>query len=85
MGKHLSVGSCSHVSLPVKDSWKKREKQNERRKMDVINQIRSMNVRELLQQVVSLAFVVCAALVIWKVVGVYANCDSPIVVVLTYV
>lgn len=35
-------------------------------------------------QAVNLAYVVASALVIWKVLSVVTNCESPIVVVLTY-
>ncbi|KAF0977837.1 hypothetical protein FDP41_003159 [Naegleria fowleri] len=49
----------------------------------VLEQLRQFNAREFLSQFISLAFVLCSALVIWKSVSIYTNCQSPIVVVLT--
>lgn len=48
-----------------------------------IEQIKAFNAREFLTQLVSLAFVLCSALIIWKSMAIYTNCESPIVVVLT--
>ncbi|EFC50770.1 predicted protein [Naegleria gruberi] len=46
-------------------------------------QFKGFNAREFLSQIVSLAFVLCSALIIWKSLSIYTNCQSPIVVVLT--
>ncbi|KAL9656297.1 hypothetical protein ABK040_007910 [Willaertia magna] len=40
-------------------------------------------IREFMVQLLSLCFVLCSALVIWKALSIYTNCESPIVVVLT--
>ncbi|KAL0478333.1 signal peptidase complex catalytic subunit SEC11 [Acrasis kona] len=51
--------------------------------MDTFNAIRGMNKREFASQTVSLLYVVASALVIWKMLSVVTDCESPIVVVLT--
>lgn len=48
-----------------------------------IHSVRSISFRSLLSQIISLALIVCSALLIWKVLIVYTQCSSPIVVVLS--
>ncbi|EFC39957.1 predicted protein [Naegleria gruberi] len=43
----------------------------------------SQHTREYITQIFSLLGVLCSALIIWKSVSIYSNCQSPIVVVLT--
>jgi signal peptidase len=51
--------------------------------MNTLQTLKNMNKREFFTQAVNLAYVVASALVIWKVLSVVTNCESPIVVVLT--
>lgn len=50
----------------------------------MLDELRNMNLREFLSKVVNLmCYVVGAAFIIWKVLVLVTNCDSPVVVVLT--
>jgi signal peptidase I len=51
--------------------------------MDCINQIKHMNVHQLLLQVLSLLLIITSALIIWKSLCLYTNSESPVVVVLS--
>jgi signal peptidase len=51
--------------------------------METIQQLKEMSKREFLSQLISLCYVICSALIIWKCLSLYTNCSSPIVVVLT--
>lgn len=51
--------------------------------MEYLQTLRSMNKRQIINQVVNLAMVIASALIIWKICVLYSGCESPIVVVLS--
>ncbi|RLM97904.1 signal peptidase complex catalytic subunit SEC11A-like [Panicum miliaceum] len=50
---------------------------------DTLESIRSMQVRHVLSQIISLGMIVTSALIIWKGLIVVTGSDSPVVVVLS--
>ena len=48
-----------------------------------IKTLRSMSIRDAIRQTVALGLVVSSALIVWKIMMVVANAESPIVVVLS--
>ncbi|AQK92852.1 Peptidase S24/S26A/S26B/S26C family protein [Zea mays] len=50
---------------------------------DTMESIRSMQIRQLLTQIISLGMIVTSALIIWKGLIVFTGSESPVVVVLS--
>ncbi|KAJ0536889.1 putative signal peptidase I [Helianthus annuus] len=50
---------------------------------DSIESLKSINVRQSIEQVIALGMIVSSALVIWKLLMCVTGCESPVVVVLT--
>ncbi|KAM0004954.1 putative signal peptidase I [Helianthus debilis subsp. tardiflorus] len=50
---------------------------------DSIESLKSINVRQSTEQVITLGMIVSSALVIWKLLMCVTGCESPVVVVLT--
>ncbi|WVZ98305.1 hypothetical protein U9M48_043766 [Paspalum notatum var. saurae] len=50
---------------------------------DTVESIRSMQIRQVLMQIISLGMIVTSALIIWKGLIVFTGSESPVVVVLS--